>query len=74
LQQVKAVAELLRWENLGPRVKEMRQLIKDDVAKDTRKLSTTEEFLSATSEGIQEFAEKRSAFLLEHEAIKNLSN
>ncbi|QDS97560.1 CotH kinase family protein [Adhaeretor mobilis] len=80
LQHVRTIADqMLSWDYLGPRVAEMRELIAEEVAADTRKLGTTESFLNATSPeagedgaGLRGFAEKRSAYLLDHEAIKAL--
>ena len=70
---------MLEWKKLGPTVKEFRELIQEEVAADTRKLTSTEAFKKAISDdspanagGIREFAEKRSKFLLEHKAIKDL--
>lgn len=81
LKYVKMIAkDHIAWENLGPRVKEARQLIEQSVESDTRKLASTEAFLNATGESptpnpgsLQEFAEQRSAFLLEYPAIKALT-
>jgi hypothetical protein len=59
-----------------------RELLADEVAKDTRKLFTYDAYLAATSPdplgedvsatALRAFAEKRAAFLLSHEAIKEL--
>ena len=73
---------MLSWDSLGPQVAGYRNLIAADVAEDTRKLTTNEAFLAATSPkkpeedsnqtNLRDFAEKRAAFLLSHEAIKKL--
>ncbi|MGI9455016.1 MAG: CotH kinase family protein [Aeoliella sp.] len=83
LQNVRTIADqLLSWKYLGPRVAQLRELIADEVAADTRKLTTTEAFLDATSpesgtdgsqsSSLRAFAEKRSAYLLGHDAVKSL--
>lgn len=78
LQNLREIAEMLAWKNLGPIVAQHRALLEDEVARDTRKLFTTEAFLAATSDasetGLRSFADKRSAFLLNHEKIKALQN
>ena len=71
---------MLNWNNLGPRVQQMRELIEDEVAKDTRKLTSNDEFRAATSvekpgvtsNGLRSFAEKRAAYLLGHAKIEDL--
>jgi hypothetical protein len=51
LADVRTLAEEdLAWKNLGPVVAGFRSLIKQEVAADTRKLSTTEEFLKLTAD------------------------
>ncbi|MDF1836899.1 MAG: CotH kinase family protein [Planctomycetota bacterium] len=81
LQHVKHIArDLLAWEALAPQVSRTRSLLSDAVAKDTRKLATTEAFLLSTSPdpvgeeeaSIRKFAEERAAFLLGHSAIQAL--
>jgi hypothetical protein len=80
LQHVRTIAtDLLSWEVLGPQVAQARALLSDAVAKDTRKLATTEAFQIATSPDLikdvatlRSFAEKRAAYLLGHDAIKAL--
>ena len=70
----------MQWKNIGPRLTEIRDLIDEDVAKDTRKLMSFEEFQDAadisetteSSHGIRAFCEKRAAYLLNYEKIKNL--
>ena len=50
LADVRTLAEEdLAWKNLGPVVAGFRSLIETEVAADTRKLSTTEEFLKLTA-------------------------
>jgi hypothetical protein len=83
LQHVRTIAEQwLDWKNLGPHVARSRELLADEVAKDTRKLFTNDDYLAATSPApagddvsatsLRAFADKRAAFLLGHEAIKDL--
>ena len=80
LQHIRTIAEeLLDWENLGPLVTQMRELIYDEVQADTRKLSSIDAFQIATSNqqpaargSIKEFSTKRSEFLLGHKKIKSL--
>ncbi|MGI9474901.1 MAG: lamin tail domain-containing protein, partial [Rubripirellula sp.] len=82
LQYVRQIAaESLNWDQLGPHVADSRKLIRDAVAKDTRKLMSTDEFLQATStapvrdtasRSIRAFAEQRARYLLNHEAIQSL--
>ncbi len=79
LQYVREIAQWLDWNNVRPKVEEVRELIVKDVRADTRKLMTHRAFLDATSNqrpaspgSLQEFCEKRSEFLLGLESIKNL--
>ena len=84
LRCVRSIAETsLDWKNLGPVVAEARSLIQEEVAADTRKLSTLEAFLAATAESsvaahddravsLQDFARQRRTFLLEHPEIAKL--
>lgn len=80
LQHVRTIAEeLLDWKSFGPKVVQMRELIKDEVEADTRKLSTSAAFESATSDrssaapgSLREFSEARTEYLLGHEKIKSL--
>jgi len=80
LQYVRTIArDMISWEQMGPQVEKATQLIESEVNADTRKLMTYEAFQKATSltspaepGSLREFAEKRSTFLLEHPAIKDL--
>ena len=82
LQYVRQIAsESLNWDNLGPHVKNAKELIQDSVANDTRKLMTTEDFVAATSDSpnqdaqsrsLRSFADQRARYLLSHDAIKSL--
>ena len=80
LRNLKEIALMMQWEEVGPRVKEIRELIEAEVLADTRKLTTNEAFkaavsdeeTTATSQGIKAFFEQRSKFLLEHEKIKSI--
>ena len=71
LGYVREIAEKsLDWKALGPVVKQYRDLIADDVARDTRKLFSTEDFVRTTADdpdaygGLRNFFEGRRAFLL----------
>ena len=70
LGYVQEIAEKsLDWNVLGPVVKQYRELIAADVARDTRKLFTTDEFLRTTADDpafgtLRSFFEGRRAFLL----------
>lgn len=51
LAKVRTIAgESLDWKNLGPVVAKYRELVGKEVAADTRKLSTVEEFEKLTSD------------------------
>ena len=57
------------WNVVGPIVKQYRELIADDVARDTRKLFSTEEFVRTTADDptygtLRSFFEGRRTFLL----------
>ena len=70
LGYVREIAEKsLDWNVIGPVVKQYRDLIAADVARDTRKLYSTEDFHSATADEptygtLRSFFEGRRAFLL----------
>lgn len=74
LNNVKLIAtKYLDWDYLGPHIASARKLIQADVEEDTRKLMDNEAFLKATDDAegsLREFCDKRSKFLLEHDAIK----
>jgi len=64
----------LDWDRLGPLVQKNRELIAEVVAQDTKKLSTTEEFLAGTADeatrdsgviSLRNFADGRRAYLLD---------
>jgi hypothetical protein len=68
----------LDWRRLGPLVEKYQALIKDDVARDTRKLDSTEAFTTGVhgdgkapppATTIKGFADQRRAFLLAHPEI-----
>lgn len=66
LGHVQAIArDSLDWETLGPFVESQRQLIDEAVTQDTKKLVEYEEFVAAVAD-LQDFAQKRRAFLLEY--------
>ena len=56
----------LDWKTLGLVVKQYRDLIADDVARDTRKLYSTDEFLRGTADDgtLRSFIDQRRTFLL----------
>ena len=68
---VKEIAEKsFDWKTLGPIVQQYRDLIGDDVARDTRKLFSTDDFLRTTSDepgfsSLRLFFDQRRAFLLD---------
>jgi hypothetical protein len=70
LGYVREIAEKsLDWNVIGPVVKQYRDLIAADVARDTRKLFSTDDFLSTTADDpgygtLRSFFEGRRAFLL----------
>jgi spore coat protein CotH len=81
LGYVRSMAEnWLDWNKLGPVAQQYQTQITDDVKADTRKLSTTEDFLKALApasesnnrtESIRAFVEKRRAYLLGLPAVKD---
>jgi hypothetical protein len=73
LAYVREIADKsLDWKVVGPIVTQYRELIADDVARDTRKLFSTDEFLRTTADDpnapafgtLRNFFESRRAFLL----------
>ncbi len=59
----------LEWNAIGPVIKQFRELIGDDVARETRKLFSTDDFLRTTADDatpgtLRSFFENRRAFLL----------
>ena len=80
LQFVRQIArEQIAWEKMKPLVSQAKDLIESEVKADTRKLVTFDAFAKATdldsptkASSLREFAEKRSAYLLDHPAIKEL--
>jgi len=80
LQNLKTIAEIMQWKQLGPKVEQYRDLIADEVQLDTRKLFSTADFRKAVdsskpekdSPSLRAFLEQRSKFLLNHEKIKSL--
>lgn len=80
LKHVGDIAETwLDWQRLGPLVERYQKLIADDVARDTRKLDTTEAFMTGVygpgdgavppATTIKGFADARRAALLAHPEI-----
>ena len=81
LQYVREIAQSLDWGEFGPQVAQAKQLIEESVKLDTRKLMSTQAFLEATADKagtqtatpmLRTFADERSKYLLNHDAIKNL--
>lgn len=81
LQYVREIAEHgLDLKNLGPVIAGYRELLKDEIAIDTRKLMTADAFLEATAPatsgkeptGLHGFATQRRAFLLANKDITAL--
>ena len=65
LGYVRQIAERdLNWETLAPVVSQYQRLIAEDVARDTRKLYSTESFTSSV-DVLKTFITKRRAYLLE---------
>jgi hypothetical protein len=70
LGYVREIAEKsFDWNAIGPVVKQYRDLIADDVARDTRKLFSTDDFLRTTADDptygtLRNFFESRRTFLL----------
>ncbi len=50
LANIRTIADELKWENFGPLVAQLRDLIHDDVKRDTRKLGSYEEFVRLTGD------------------------
>lgn len=71
LENVRTIAEnSLDWKKIGPVVAGYRALLHKELEADTRKLSSTEEFLTATADStegdsLRSFIEQRRAYLLE---------
>lgn len=82
LEHVRTIAEVwLDWERLGPLVERHRLLLEKEVAADTRKLSSNDEFQQLYNDAppgdtggrsIRAFAEQRRRFLLSHPEIAGL--
>ena len=79
LQYLRLIArEHIAWDKMKPLVSAAKELIETEVKRDTRKLVTFDSFSNATElkstkpKSLREFAEKRSEFLLNHPAIKDL--
>jgi hypothetical protein len=67
LRYVKEIAtKWLDWKTIGPIAERYQALIRDDVARDTRKLDTIEAF-DAGLQVLQDFAARRRAFLMSAE-------
>ncbi|MGD9417545.1 MAG: CotH kinase family protein [Verrucomicrobiota bacterium JB025] len=80
LDHIRVITEdWLSWEKLGPVVERFHHLIADEVAKDTRKLYSTEAFEQSITEdlslgshsapGLKSFVEGRAAFLKNHKEL-----
>lgn len=77
LQHLQTIAtQYLNWEYMGPRVAAARELIRQEVKADTRKLMTFDAFLNATDDQkgtIRNFCTQRAEYLLKYPAIKELA-
>ena len=79
MANLREIALLMDWENIGPRVAQYRALIQTEVELDTRKLFTTKQFKDATGQGVPQkdattlraFMDGRSKFLLKHPEIND---
>lgn len=84
LAHVREIAEKsLDWKNLGPVVADYRELIADEVKRDTRKLGSYEGFMRATNDkavkseieqrgvSLRDFVDQRREYLLEATAKKD---
>lgn len=84
LEYVRDIArDSLDWRVIGPKIQALRKLIAADVAKDTRKLYSTEDFETdvfgngegeLSAETIKGFIQQRRAFLLAHPEIRALAD
>jgi hypothetical protein len=75
LKYVNQIAdESLAWSKLGPVVEGYRDLIEPLVKADTRKLSTNEAFLAATSSDLKETGDQMSIKKFATERIKYLKS
>jgi hypothetical protein len=86
LQHVRTIAEKsLDWKQLGPVVAQYRTLLDQEIAADTRKLSSHEGFMRATADdagappggrggmSLRAFAEQRSKYLLGHAEVRKVA-
>jgi spore coat protein CotH len=67
----------LAWETLGPVAQAYHELIDADVRRDTRKLERHEDFAASLGDGtrsLKTFAEKRRTFLLNHAAVRGVTD
>ncbi len=70
LGYIREIAEKsFEWKRLGPVVKGYRELIREEVARDTHKLFDTDQFLTGTSDepaenSLRNFFDRRRAFLM----------
>jgi hypothetical protein len=79
---IRTIAEnSLDWQNIGPIVADYRALVAEHVEADTKKLSTTDAFLTATTpdvdargQNLRRFLEARRKFLLEKTVDVDMSN
>jgi hypothetical protein len=85
LQCVRTIAEQsLTWDELGPIITIARKLLDKEVAADTRKLNSYENFLAATNpespaegtprQGLRNYINSRSAYLLKNPAVAEVSS
>ena len=82
LSYVRDIAEnWLDWEKVGPRILQYQALIEEDVAVDTRKLFSTEEFYAGIDSGggadersLRGFFDRRQAYLLGREEVSQAAS
>lgn len=78
---IRTIAEnSLAWQKIGPVIADYRELVEDHVAADTKKLATTDAFLTATApdtdgkgQNLRRFLDARRKFLLEKTADVDMS-
>lgn len=75
LKHVQTIADqYLDWNYLGPKIAAARELIDEEVKRDTRKLMTYQAFVAATGDegSLREFCDQRRKYLLSLPAIQAL--
>jgi hypothetical protein len=86
LEHVRTLANEIDWSELGPVIAQYRALIEPELAADTRKLASLEEFRASLGEGgsgdegprrrpsLPDFLRQRREFLLNNAEIKALGS